>query len=415
MLTRPTVDLYRPRLALTVKRGLRFAVTALVAGALGAPATALADNDPLETVVPASAPAAAPRKDAKAPGAKVDPKAATKGEGAKDAAKPVSPEEKASRGVVVIERAGQALALGAVLSGDGRILSSLSPLGSGNDLDVRFADGTSARVKLGHHDRAWDLALLVPQSGRWPEGLIASAREPVRPDASIHAFTLSKGKISAAPIVLRSHRSLLGGDDKPLENAIEIGSRVNPVDLGSPVIDEEGRVVAVLGRGCAPVENRPCTPVAFGAPIASIKSFLRNVPSNAVAPAAWLGIQGVSETGGVAKGVRILSVHPDSPANEAHLKGGEKGASDLILAVDGTPVTSPEALAEAIRAHGIGEKVPLTVFSQGKYREVVIVLRAAPDAKAAPPAPANPAELPAAEAPAAPPATLPPVKRALRR
>ncbi len=167
MLTRSTVDLYRPRLALTVKRGLRLAVVAALA--LGAPATALADTDPLETVVPAAAPAAAPGKGAKAPGAKVDPKAA-KGEGAKGEAKPVSAEEKAARGVVVIERAGQALALGAVLSGDGRILSSLSPLGSGNDLDVRFADGTSARVKLGHHDRAWDLALLVPQSGRWPEG-----------------------------------------------------------------------------------------------------------------------------------------------------------------------------------------------------------------------------------------------------
>ena len=407
MLTRPTVDLYRPRLALTVKRGLRFAVVAALA--LSAPATALADTDPLETVVGATAPPAATRKDAKAPSAKVDPKAA------KDAAKPVSMEEKAARGVVVIERAGQALALGAMLSGDGRILSSLSPLGSGNDLDVRFADGTSVRVKLGHHDRTWDLALLVPQSGRWGQGLIASAREPVRPDATIHAFTLNKGKISAAPIVLRSHRSLLGGDDKPLENAIEIGSRVNPVDLGSPVIDEEGRVVAVLGRGCAPVENRPCTPVAFGAPMASIKSFLRNVPASAVAPAAWLGIQGVSEASGIAKGVRIISVHPDSPADEAHLKGGEKGASDLILAVDGTPVTSPEALAEAIRAHGIGEKVPLTVFGQGKYHEVVIVLRAAPAAKASRPAPANPAELPSADGPSAPPATLPPVKKALRR
>jgi serine protease Do len=401
------VDLYRPRLDLTVKRGLRLAVATL---ALVAPATALADADPLETVVGATA--AAPAKGVK--GAKVDPKAA-KGEGAQAAAKPMSAEDKATRGVVVIERGGQALALGAVLSGDGRILSSLSPLGSGNDLDVRFADGTSVRVKLGHHDRTWDLALLVPQSGRWSEGLIASAREPVRPDATIHAFTLNKGKISAAPIVLRSHRSLLGGDDRPLDNAIEIGSRVNPVDLGSPVIDEEGRVVAVLGRGCAPVENHPCTPVAFGAPIASIKSFLRNVPSTAVAPAAWLGIQGVSETGGVAKGVRVISVHPDSPAAEASLKGGEKGASDVILAVDGTPVTSPEALAEAIRAHGIGEKVPLTVFGQGKYHQVTIVLRAAPDAKAAPPAPANPAELPAADAPPDAKAQLPPVKKALRR
>jgi serine protease Do len=385
-----------------VKRGLRLAVATL---ALVAPATALADTDPLETVVGVTPPAAAAKKDAKGAAAKVDPKAA----------KPIAAEDKAARGVVVIERGGQALALGAVLSGDGRILSSLSPLGSGNDLDVRFADGTSVRVKLGHHDRTWDLALLVPQSGRWGEGLIASAREPVRPDATIHAFTFNKGKVSPAPIVLRSHRSLLGGDDKPLENAIEIGSRVNPVDLGSPVIDEEGRVVAVLGRGCAPVENHPCTPVAFGAPIASIKSFLRNVPSTAVAPAAWLGIQGVSESSGIAKGVRVVSVHPDSPAAEASLKGGDRGVSDVILAVDGTPVTSPEALAEAIRAHGIGEKVPLTVFGQGKYHQVTIVLRAAPDAKAAPPAPANPAELPASDAPSAPPAPLPPVKKALRR
>jgi serine protease Do len=393
-----------------VKRGLRLAFAATLA--LAAPATALADNDPLETVV-AAAPAAAPRKDAKAPGAKGDPGAAKAAKA--DAAKPVAVEEKAARGVVVIERAGQPLALGAVLSGDGRILSSLSPLGSGNDLDVRFADGTSVRVKLGHHDRAWDLALLVPQSGRWGEGLIASGREPVRPDATIHAFTLSKGKVAAAPIILRSHLSLLGGDDRPLDNAIEIGSRVNPVDLGSPVIDEEGRVVAVLGRGCATAVNRPCTPVAFGAPIAAIKSFLRNVPANAVAPAAWLGIQGTSETSGVAKGVRVVSVHPDSPAAEAQLKGGEKAASDVILAVDGTPVTSPEALADAIRAHGIGEKVPLTVLTQGKYRQVTIVLRPAPDAKAAPPAPTNPAELPAAEAPAAPPAPPSPAKKALRR
>ena len=406
MPTRPLVALYRPRLSLGVKRGLRLTLTAALA--LLAPATALADNDPLETVVAASA--AAPRKDAKAPAAKVDPRA-PKAEGAK----PVAVEEKAARGVVVIERAGQPLALGAVLSGDGRILSSLSPLGSGNDLDVRFADGTSARVKLGHHDRAWDLALLVPQSGRWGEGLIASAREPVRPDATIRAFTLSKGKVASAPIILRSHPALLGGDDKPLDNAIEIGSRVNPVDLGSPVIDEEGRVVAILGRGCATAANRPCTPVAFGAPMAAIKSFLRNVPANAVAPAAWLGIQGTSETSGIAKGVRVVSVHPDSPAAEAQLKGGEKAMSDVILAVDGAPVTSPEALAEAIRAHGIGEKVPLTVFTQGKYRQVTIVLRAAPDAKAAPAAPANPAELPAAEAPSVPQAPLAPAKKALRR
>lgn len=388
---------YRSRYAAAVKNGLRLSVIA--ATALLLPTAALADSD--DEVEQAAPPATlAPPK--KAPADKAAP--GKPGDAGKDAAKKEpAPEERALRGVVVLERAGQPLALGAALQGDGRILSALSPLGSGNDIDARFADGTTVRVKLGHHDRMWDLALLVPQSGRWAEGLIASSREPVRQDATIHAFTLSKGKPALTPIVLRSHRTLLGGDDRQLENAIEIGSRVSPLDLGSPLIDEDGRVVAVLGRGCAPSENKPCTPVAFGAPVAPIKNFLRTVPATAAPPAAWLGIQGVSETSGVARGVRVLGVHPASPADEARLQGGDKSTSDIILAVDGVPVTSPESLAEAIRAHGVGEKVPLTVFSQGKYRQVTVLLRAAPEAKAAPPPPANPAELPAADAPSAPP------------
>lgn len=325
-----------------------------------------------------------------------------KGEKADPAKKEMSAEERAQRGVVTIERAGQAIGIGSVLMGDGRILTALSPLGPGNDLDARFADGTTSRVKLGHHDRAWDLALLVPQTGRWTEGLAASSRGAVRPDAGgIRSFSLARNKIASVPLILRSQRSILGGDDKPIDNAIEIGSRVNPLDLGAPILDEEGRVLAILGRGCAPNDNRACTPVAFGAPISAIKTFLRTVPAGAVAPAPFLGIQGVPEAAGVARGVRILSVLPKSPAEEAKLRGGDRADGDTIIGVNGAPVTSPEALADAIRAHGVGEKVMILVFGQGKYREVPVTLRAAPPQKADAGPPPNPAELPPpSEAPA---------------
>lgn len=401
---------FRARLALAAAALL----ASMVGGAL-TPSTALADEDDEE--LPAKPPArkqsdptqglkklqeviakAQAEKAAKDKAAK-DKAAAGKDKTGKDKAAKKEPtlEEKALRGVVVIERGGQPIGLGAALAGDGRILTALSSLGSGNDLDARFADGTVVRAKLGHHDRMWDLALLVPQTGKWQEGLTASGRDPIRQDASIKSFSATaKGKApNPSTMTLRGYRTLIGGDDKQLDNAIELGSRVMPNDLGSPIIDEEGRVIAVLGRGCAPNENRPCTPVAFGIPIAAIKGFLRTVPPTAVAPSAWLGIQGVGEAGGVAKGVRILVVHPESPADEAQLKGGDRGASDMILAVDGVPVTSPEALADAIRTHAVGEKVPLTIFSQGKYKQVIVNLRAAPgprSASAAPPA--YPAELP---------------------
>lgn len=307
-----------------------------------------------------------------------------------------SVDEKVQRGVVTIERAGTVLGIGTVLANDGRILTALSPLGTGNDLDIKYADGTTSKVKVGHHDRTWDLALLVPQSGKWKEGLQASSKAPIREDAAsaIKSFTFGKGnKLSFSPMVLRSVRSLLGADDKQIDNVIELGSRVVPTDLGSPILDEDGKVLGMLARGCAPAadKDKACTPVAFGVPLNAIKSFLKTVPATAVMPAPWLGIQGIPDAASVVKGVRVLSVHPDSPADGAKLKG-DRAAGDLIVAVGGTPVTSPDSLAEAIRTFAIGDKVPLLVFSGGKYKTVNVNLKAAPEKGSS-----HAAELPAVE------------------
>ncbi|HSN99847.1 MAG TPA: PDZ domain-containing protein, partial [Candidatus Nanopelagicales bacterium] len=243
------------------------------------------------------------------------------------------------------------------------------------------------------------------------EEIAGIARDPVRQDAAIRTFAAGRGKVSAVALTLRGRRALLGGDDQQLDDVLELGSRVSPQDLGAPIIDEEGRVVGLLGRGCAPNEGgKPCTPVAFGAPMDAIRGFLRSVPATAVQPSGWLGVQVVSDAAPLAKGVRVTSVHPGGPADEAKLKGGDKGGGDLILAVGGAPITTPEALAEAIRTHAVGEKVPFIVFgADGRYRTVTVELRAAPDPRAAPSkGPAHPAELPPVGSPRRPaPAALP--------
>ena len=46
-------------------------------------------------------------------------------------------------------------------------------------MDVRYADGSVVHAKIGHRDRAWDLALLVPQTGKWVDGLAASMANPL--------------------------------------------------------------------------------------------------------------------------------------------------------------------------------------------------------------------------------------------
>jgi serine protease Do len=74
------------------------------------------------------------------------------------------------------------------------------------------------------------------------------------------------------------------------------------------------------------------------------------------------------------RGVRIVAIAPSSPAEQAGLKTG----SDVIVAVDGLPVDTPEKLSDSLSKRAVGDAVKLLVFSGDRFRDVAIALRAAP-------------------------------------
>ncbi len=330
----------------------------------------------------------AAKADDKKPAPKAELKDVPKADDKKSDDKPKEdPVERARRGVVTIERAGEVVGLGTVLGEDGRVLTALSPLSDGNNLALRYADGSTVKAKVGHSSRLWDMAMLVPQVGKWGEGLSAGSADPLQQKA-LKSFSPGKGKAQSSPIAFKGRKSFLGADDQMLGGALEVGSKLGARELGSPVIDDQGNVVAMIGRACVPVENGPCLPSPIGVPVPAIRHFLSSAPPNAVRPAPWLGLRGAAEKAdkGNMAGVRVLGVQPESPADEAGLKGGaDKAASDLIVAVDDVPVQSPEALSRAIQGHAVGDRVKMLVLRQGKLQENTVVLQAPPPAS--PPAP----------------------------
>jgi serine protease Do len=104
------------------------------------------------------------------------------------------------------------------------------------------------------------------------------------------------------------------------------------------------------------------------APLSSIIEFLSHTPATAVTPTPWLGIVGVSDTESNTRGVRVMAVAPDSPAQKAGLKANE----------DRAQADTPEKLAEIISHHAIGERVKLLLLSGGKFHESAVVLKTAP-------------------------------------
>jgi hypothetical protein len=199
--------------------------------------------------------------------------------------------EHVRRGVAVIERGGFPIAIGTVLGNDGRILTALSGLGGGDSAEVRYADGTTVHARLGHSDKATDLALLVPQVAKWTDGLRASEADPT--GAELRAMLPARGgHLGPSEAGVKGRVDAHARDGEPLLQMLDIDLKGPPI-AGSPLLDSTGSVVAVLVRACkgavpeAQADASPwsawtaqaqplkaaaaCAPVIVGAPVATIR------------------------------------------------------------------------------------------------------------------------------------------------
>ncbi len=313
--------------------------------------------------------------------------------------------EQLRRGIVQIEQGGRPMAVGMVLSKDGRVLTSLSGLGTVESPEIRYADNTVVKAKIGHKDKTWDLALLVPQTGKWAFGLMPTDTDPTGLD--VKAFLPKAGKLAASAINLKGRTDAHSREGDALRSVLDLDLKGIPGVPGAPLLDPNGKVVGMLVRACKggaedkaekadakpePKADKapPCTPVTIGVPVTALRGFLVKTPASAVQPAPWLGLGGAPTESGNVKGVRVMGVAPGSPAEKAGLSAKQDNP-DTIVAVDGQPVETPEQLAEVIAKRAVGQTVKLLVFSQGspakpgagngnqgKFREATVTLRAAP-------------------------------------
>jgi serine protease Do len=383
-----------------------------------APSAPSAPVAPLPPAVAGAVPAA--------PASPTAPRAET----ARPAPAPFARASEARQGVARLERGGKTLGLGAVLRSDGRILTALSPLGHGNFIQARFADGSALAVRVVASDRLWDLALLAPEGGHWTEGLRPSVLEPPAAGAPLYRFRSRAARLEESALSVAGRQAVLGRDGATLSDVLLLSSRFGEDELGSPLFDERGDVAAIVVQACAP-GAQGCQLSAFGAPVSALKQFLKQAPAREPLPAAWVGLRGVAAHEGVVAGVRIVAVDAGSPAERAGLRGSrgpsdDGGASgDLIVAVEDAPVTTPEEMRDAINRFALGgapapqqapgasggaasgeRAVRLLVFGSGKFREVLLPLRpprpmpatepAAPSTAPAPGSPPVPTPAPSA-------------------
>ncbi|GEL45716.1 hypothetical protein CHO01_08320 [Cellulomonas hominis] len=284
--------------------------------------------------------------------------------------------------------AGSSTGSGLVLRQDGYILTNHHVVAgadeAGATLVVLFADGSQEAATVVGSTPDYDLAVLkVEVTGLTPLALGDSDQVQVGDPVVAVGAPLGLAGTVTSGIVSALNRPVAagdGGDATAFINAIQTDAAINPGNSGGPLVNAAGEVVGINSAIAQPPGAAVTGGGSIGLGFAIPSNQARRTAEQLIETgrATYPVIGAMLDTRYTGEGVRVAEesqqgqqpVTPDGPADRAGIRPG-----DVILAIEGRPVTQPDELIVAIRARTPGEAVLLRVRgAEGAERDVRVVL-----------------------------------------
>lgn len=180
--------------------------------------------------------------------------------------------------------------------------------------------------------------------------------------------TVTAGIISAKGRVIGSG---------PYDNFLQTDASINPGNSGGPLIDMNGQVVGINTAIIASGQG-----IGFAIPINLAKGVIDQLKTKGSVTRGWLGVviqdltEEMAEYAGSPdrKGAMVMEVMPGQPAEAAGIQ-----PKDIIIEVNGQPVTSSHDLTALVANLAVGEKAKITVLRNGKKQTLTIEVAKRPE------------------------------------
>jgi S1-C subfamily serine protease len=188
--------------------------------------------------------------------------------------------------------------------------------------------------------------------------------------------TLTTGVISA---VGREIESLTR---RPIQGVIQTDAAINPGNSGGPLLDSAGRLIGVNTAIYSP--SGASAGIGFAIPVDTVNRIVPELIRYGKVTRPGLGVQIAEEQlahrVGVTGGVLVVDVAQGSAAAKAGIRPTTREASgrirlgDVIVAINGKKVESPNELYLVLENYKVGDVVTVSLLRDGKMVQTKVAL-----------------------------------------
>lgn len=281
----------------------------------------------------------------------------------------------------------RALGSGFVFDAKGHVITNAHVVEGTDTVKVKLADDREVDAKVKGRDARLDIAVLEIEGAKDVPYVSLGSSDALKVGEYVVAIgnPFGLGNTVTMGIVSAKGRAIGAG---PYDDFIQTDASINPGNSGGPLFNLYGQVV-----GINTAINPAGQGIGFAIPIDAVKAITTQLLEKGHVERGRLGVlvqpidQDLGKALGVTKGALVAQVEKNGPAERAGIKEG-----DVIVGIDGQPITHERELPREIAKHAPGTNVKLQVFRNGKELTLDAKLAALEDE--------NEKESPNAQAPA---------------
>ena len=280
---------------------------------------------------------------------------------------------------------------GFIIDKEGHILTNFHVIEGARQVEVTLHNKKKYPAEVIGRDRLHDLAVIqIKAPGLAPATLGDSKNLVV--GQKVYAIgnpfglsgTMTRGIIS-------SLRPIRNPEGAFIDEAIQTDAAINPGNSGGPLLNSRGEVIGINSMIATGGSNQSAG-IGFAIPINTAKAAINDLvtygrvrrPTLGIVPLP-IGPELAEEMGLPAdSGVLIMKVQPGGAADRAGLRAGNERAyvgnrpivigGDLIVAIDGEPISDQQDLASVMDKHHAGDTVTVSIFRSKRKMDVKVTL-----------------------------------------